>query len=76
VNELLLDLLIHRAQVRFTQSAGNPLGSWPPIAGPLTKCWVTLEGHGPLVTSDWQGSPETALRQAHKRAVEWPGWVR
>jgi hypothetical protein len=69
MNDLLLDLLRRRAQVRFTQSAGNAIGSWPPVAGPHTKCWVHLEGIGPFVTSDWLDSPESALRQAHERAV-------
>jgi hypothetical protein len=68
MNQMLLDLLRLRGQVRFTQSAGNPIGSWPPVAGDRTKCWVQFEGTGIRIESSWQESPEAALAQAHRLA--------
>lgn len=76
MNALLLDLLRHRCQVKFSQSSGGPLGTWPPLAGSETKCWVHLEGHGALTDSGWQRSPEVALREAHTRALSLLGAVR
>lgn len=69
MSELLTELLRHRMQVRFTQSSGGPIGSWPPVAGDHTKCWVRLEGHGELVASEWRESPAAALVEAHARAL-------
>jgi len=66
---LLVDLLKRRMQVRFSQSAGERVGAWPPVAGDHTKCWVRLEGYGELAASEWRSSPAAALVEAHDRAI-------